>query len=787
MPKLVYDFTEGNKDLKDLLGGKGANLAEMTNLGLPVPPGFVITTEACRYYLEQGSTPAGLDEEIAAHLDAARSGDGPQARRPGRPAAGQRQVRGEVLHAGHDGDRPEHRPVRRVGPGPGQAGRQRAVRLGLLPAPDPDVRQDRARHRGRALRARHRRGQEGQGRPQRPRPGRRRPAEPGRRRSRASSSPRPAGTSRRSPASRWTWPSRPCSTPGTPTAPSSTAARSASPPTSAPPSTWSRWSSATWAWTRAPASRSPGTRAPAPRASTVTTCRTPRARTSWPGSGTPSRCRTWRASTRPPTTSSCRSCRRWRTTTSDLCDIEFTIERGKLWMLQTRVGKRTAAAAFRIATQLVDQDLIDMDEAVRRVSGEELARLMFPRFDTSGEVTKIAKGISASPGAAVGKAVFDSARAVELAGQGEKVILVRRETNPDDLHGMIAAQGILTSRGGKTSHAAVVARGMGKTCVCGADELEVDTKAKKFTAPGGITVSEGDMISIDGTSGVVYTGEVPVVASEVVRYFEGELHPHSDEADDLIRAVHSIMHHADAGAPARRLRQRRHRPGLRPGPPVRRRRRRPGPHRAHVPRRAPPAGRGPDPGRHRRRAAARAGRPGAAAARRLRGDPGRHGRPAGDDPADRPAAARVPARPDRTLRQDRPGRRRGHRQGQGAAGRGAPAARAEPHARPARRPARPGHPRPVRHAGPRDRARGGRAQAGGQGPAPGGDDPAHRDRAGDGDQPRARREGAQGGRGGDRHPRAHDDRHHDRGAAGGPERRARSPPARSSSPSARTT
>ncbi|MGH8919396.1 MAG: PEP/pyruvate-binding domain-containing protein, partial [Actinomycetes bacterium] len=187
----------------------------------------------------------------------------------------------------------------------------------------------------------------------------------------------------------------------------------------------------------------------------------------------------------------------------DLCDIEFTVERGKLWMLQTRVGKRTAAAAFRIAMQLVDQGLIDMDEALTRVSGEQLARLMFPRFDTSGEVTKIVKGISASPGAAVGQAVFDSAHAVELAAQGEKVILVRRETNPDDLHGMIAAQGILTSRGGKTSHAAVVARGMGKTCVCGADELDVDTKAKRFTAPGGITVGEGDMISIDGTSGVV--------------------------------------------------------------------------------------------------------------------------------------------------------------------------------------------------------------------------------------------------------------------------------------------
>ena len=200
----------------------------------------------------------------------------------------------------------------------------------------------------------------------------------------------------------------------------------------------------------------------------------------------------------------------------DLCDIEFTIERGKLWMLQTRVGKRTAAAAFRIAMQLVEQGLIDMDEALTRVSGEELVRLMFPRFDTGTGAKKIAQGISASPGAAVGKVVFDSARAVELADQGEDVILVRRETNPDDLHGMIAARGILTSRGGKTSHAAVVARGMGKTCVCGADELEVDVRGGRFTAPDGVIVSEGDVISIDGTSGAVYLGEVPVMPSPVV-------------------------------------------------------------------------------------------------------------------------------------------------------------------------------------------------------------------------------------------------------------------------------
>ncbi|MGH8868990.1 MAG: pyruvate, phosphate dikinase, partial [Actinomycetes bacterium] len=227
----------------------------------------------------------------------------------------------------------------------------------------------------------------------------------------------------------------------------------------------------------------------------------------------------------------------------DLCDIEFTIERGKLWMLQTRVGKRTAAAAFKIATQLVDESLIDADEALWRVSGDQLAQLMFPHFDENAERHQIAKGITASPGAAVGKAVFDSDRAEEAAARGESVILVRRETNPDDLNGMIAAKGILTSRGGKTSHAAVVARGMGKTCVSGAEDLEVDLKSRRFKAPGGETVQEGDVISIDGTTGAVYLGEVPVVPSPVVQYFEGTLAP---DADPLVAAVHTIVTHADA-------------------------------------------------------------------------------------------------------------------------------------------------------------------------------------------------------------------------------------------------
>ncbi|WP_246002534.1 pyruvate, phosphate dikinase [Allorhizocola rhizosphaerae] len=220
----------------------------------------------------------------------------------------------------------------------------------------------------------------------------------------------------------------------------------------------------------------------------------------------------------------------------DLCDIEFTVERGKLWMLQTRVGKRTAAAAFTIACHLVDEGVIDMDEALSRVSGDRLAQLMFPAFDLSADPSPIARGVAASPGAAVGKAVFDSHRATTDS------ILVRRETNPDDLPGMIAAQGILTSRGGKTSHAAVVARGMGKTCVCGADALDVDTAARQFTVDD-VVVKEGDVISIDGTTGKIYLGEVPVSPSPVVQYFEGTLKP---EDDALVESVHRMLTHADS-------------------------------------------------------------------------------------------------------------------------------------------------------------------------------------------------------------------------------------------------
>lgn len=232
----------------------------------------------------------------------------------------------------------------------------------------------------------------------------------------------------------------------------------------------------------------------------------------------------------------------------DLCDIEFTVERGKLWMLQTRVGKRTAAAAFRIATQLVDEHLITMDEALTRVTGSQLAQLMFPQFDAKTKVISVATGMAASPGAAVGRVVFDSKTAVAWAEQGERVVLVRRETNPDDLEGMIAANGILTSRGGKTSHAAVVARGMGKTCVCGADAIDVQVNDKIATI-GDLEIREGDMISIDGSTGQVYVGELEVVPSPVSNYLEHGLDAAIKTVDEatgaLIKSVDRILAHAD--------------------------------------------------------------------------------------------------------------------------------------------------------------------------------------------------------------------------------------------------
>ncbi|SDU77850.1 pyruvate, phosphate dikinase [Arcanobacterium phocae] len=235
----------------------------------------------------------------------------------------------------------------------------------------------------------------------------------------------------------------------------------------------------------------------------------------------------------------------------DLCDIEFTIQQGKLWMLQTRVGKRTAAAAFRIAKQLVEEGLISEDEAVTRVTGEQLTSLLFPQFDKKAPKTLLTHGMAASPGAAVGEIVLNNEQAKERVAAGASVILVRRETNPDDLEGMVAASGVLTARGGKTSHAAVVARGMGRCCVVGADELLVEEAAGTVAIKGSDKVFQaGDIISIDGTTGEVFAGAVAVTNSPVMTYIADGLDEalkvaEDDDTKDLVRAVDLILTRAD--------------------------------------------------------------------------------------------------------------------------------------------------------------------------------------------------------------------------------------------------
>ncbi|MES9603766.1 MULTISPECIES: pyruvate, phosphate dikinase [Actinomadura] len=546
MRKFVYDFTEGNKDLKDLLGGKGANLAEMTNLGLPVPPGFTITAEACRHYLEHGSLPDGLADEVNRHLADLESAMGKKLGQSDDPllvsvrSGAKFSMPGmmeTVLNVGLN-DESVHGLA-------SQAGDERFAwdsyrRLIQMFGKtvmdiDGDLFEDAVEDVKRA------RGSDDDGDLTagdlrelvdrfkvivREKTGREFPTDPREQMDLAIeavfnswNAPRAILYRRqeRIPVDLGTAVNICSMVFGNMGLDSGTGV----------------------AFTRDPASGQQGIYGDylqnAQGEDVVAGIR----------NTVP-----LKELERIDKASYDRLLEIMETLENhyrDMCDIEFTIERGKLWMLQTRVGKRTAGAAFRIACQLLDQGLIDLDEAARRVTGDQLAQLMFPRFtDRVDGVKKITKGMNASPGAAVGKAVFTSERAVELAERGEDVILVRRETNPDDLAGMVAAKGVLTSRGGKTSHAAVVARGMGKTCVCGAEELDVDVKGGHFTAPGGVTVREGDVISIDGSSGEVYLGEVAVEDSPVVRYFEGQLAV--EDGDDLVKAVDRVMRHADARA-----------------------------------------------------------------------------------------------------------------------------------------------------------------------------------------------------------------------------------------------
>jgi pyruvate,orthophosphate dikinase len=234
----------------------------------------------------------------------------------------------------------------------------------------------------------------------------------------------------------------------------------------------------------------------------------------------------------------------------DLCDVEFTVEEGRLWILQTRVGKRSPAAAFRIACDLHDEGVIDLDEALCRVDGHQLASLLHPGFATGSGEQPVARGLAASPGAATGRAVFDAATAMEWAARGEHVVLVRPETSPDDLGGLLASVAVVTARGGLTSHAAVVARGLGKTCVTGVEGLEVDEAGRRAGLPGGLVLDEGDALSVDGATGEVFLGSRDVVPSACALAIRSWSHeqdraPYLTHPDPTVRSVGRLLAHAD--------------------------------------------------------------------------------------------------------------------------------------------------------------------------------------------------------------------------------------------------
>ena len=546
--KYVYDFTEGNKDLKDLLGGKGANLAEMTNLGLPVPPGFTITTEACTVYLGTGDEPPELREEVTSHLEALESAMGRTLGQADDPllvsvrSGAKFSMPGmmeTVLNVGlndesvqglarlSDDERFAQDSYRRLLSMFGSTvlgidGEHFSAALDeakRAKGTEADLDLDAADLR--ALVATYKSLiEEHAGRPF--------PQEP---REQLDLAIRAVFDSWNTPrAVLYRRQERIPEDLGTAVNVQAMVFGNLG-----------MDSGSGVAFTRDPASGDQGVYGDylqnAQGEDVVAGIR-----------NTVSLADMAEVD-RTSHDELLEIMGKLETHYRDMCDIEFTVEHGRLWMLQTRVGKRTPEAAFRIAGHMVDEGLIDLDEALRRVTGAQLATLMFPRFDHAAERTLLAKGMNASPGAAVGRVVFDWATAVEWAERGEDVILVRKETSPEDLHGMVVARGILTSRGGKTSHAAVVARGMGRTCVVGAESLEVDTKQAQFHVRGtSTTIHEGEVISIDGTTGEIFEGAVPVTDSLVVRWFEGD-----DVDDPLVGAVARLMQHADE---ARRLRVR---------------------------------------------------------------------------------------------------------------------------------------------------------------------------------------------------------------------------------------
>jgi pyruvate, orthophosphate dikinase len=517
--KYVYDFQEGNRDMKDLLGGKGANLAEMTNLGLPVPPGFTISTEACIAYLESGDLPATLRDEVEAHLRGLEAEMGKQLGDRDNPllvsvrSGAKYSMPGmmdTVLNLGLN----DHSVVGLAR----QAGSDRFAfdsyrrfiqMFGKIVMDIPGEVFEEALEAAKARKGSNAKDTdltvtdlqnlvERFKKIVRDHAGRLFPTDPREQLFMAIEAVFGSWNNERAKTYRRQY--RIPDDLGT-----------AVNVVAMVFGNLGDDSGTGVAFTRDPATGEQG----------VYGDYLPNAQGEDVVAGIRNTLPLGELRNLNPQAyrQLLDIMRKLEKHYRDMCDIEFTIEKAKLWMLQTRVGKRTGGAAVKMAVDMTDEGLISREEAVNRVEPDQLDQLLHPQFDPRADVDVLAKGLNASPGAAVGKAVFDADTAEEWGEKGEDVILVRRETNPDDLHGMIAARGILTSHGGKTSHAAVVARGMGKPAVCGAEALKIDHGKRQFSADG-TKVGEGDVISIDGTTGRVVLGEVPLKEPKLSDDFE---------------------------------------------------------------------------------------------------------------------------------------------------------------------------------------------------------------------------------------------------------------------------
>ncbi len=508
--KFVYDFSEGNRDMKDLLGGKGANLAEMTNMGLPVPPGFTITTEACLSYLKSGGFPPGLMDEVEQHLQAL---EGSMEKKLGDPddpllvsvrSGAKFSMPGmmdTVLNLGLN-DRSVEGLAKQTSNDQASKGSD---------AKDTDLDADDLRRLTEEFKQIIR-DETGEDFPEDPRKqlekaveavfgswnGKR--AVDYRRQNKISDD---LGTAVNVVAMVF----------GNMGDDSGTGV----------------------AFTRDPSTgekRPYGDYLPNAQGEDVVAGIRNTLRLEDLEEINPQAYRELRDGMDTLE-------RHYR----DMCDIEFTIERGKLWFLQTRVGKRTSFAEWVMAYDMVEEGLIGQDEGLLRLDANRLEQLLKPVIKGELKDSKQAAthGLNASPGAAVGRVVFTADAARDWAERGEKVILVRRETTPDDYHGMVRSQGILTSAGGTNSHAAVVARGEGIPAVCGADAIRIQRGAKAFSV-GGKSVEEGDWITIDGTDGTVYLEQLELEPSILERAIKGDPEARKEK---IWKAFEAFMRRAD--------------------------------------------------------------------------------------------------------------------------------------------------------------------------------------------------------------------------------------------------